>query len=526
MKHGKVVGCRCRAWMLGVAALVVEMTLLTTVLHADDAVRAARLSSVAGGVRIAQGSQLLADPALVNTPLFEGTKVLTSEDGQAELELDDGGILRLAPNSSLTLTVLRGQEGKGSAEVMLASGLGYFELPGEGADHHIRIRFGNSVVTAKGFTVLRINLDHPSGEVAVFSGNAHLERGSALALDLHGGESVALNSSDFSQYILAGSIEPDSWDTWNADRDQAMTAAAATRTGVADTQADKNNPAWNDLDANGNWYDVPDQGTVWVPYEAADPGWDPYGSGYWMWTPRFGYIWVSGVSWGYLPFQCGAWNYFDDFGWGWAPGMCRPWWGSGIWISTIGHGPGGYRPPIRPFPPRRPIGGPHPPAGPVPVSKVVAVNRRPLSGTAGTAVRDRNSVATIGGRTVQPLRPVMQRPQYLPSASRQTTPELMRQTDHSRPIYGSVEGASPGKRPSNGFVPGGSHSNSTSMAWPFGANQRSNASSQRAPAANRSSSGGGFSSSHSSGGGGGGSHSGGGSSGGGSHNSGGGSTHR
>jgi uncharacterized membrane protein YgcG len=537
MKHG-VVGRRCRAWMLAVVALVMEMALLAPCLHASDAVRAARLSSVEGGVQIEQGGQLLADPALVNTPLFEGTKVRTAADGRAEFELDDGSILRLAPNSSLTLTALRGQSGKGRAEILLRSGLGYFELPGESADSHIRIRFGNSVVTANGFTVLRINLDKSSGEVAVFSGNAHLERGSAQALDLDGGESVALNGADSGQYVLAGSIEPDSWDTWNSDRDQAMTDEAVTRTGVADTQADRNNPAWNDLDANGNWYDVPDQGAVWSPYEAADPGWDPYGNGYWMWTPRFGYIWVSGASWGYLPYQCGDWNYFDDFGWGWAPGMCTPWWGGGVWVSTIGHGPGGYRPPMRPRPvspglPHRPVGGPKPPIGPAPMSNgVIAVNRRPLSGSTGTPGQERKSIVTIGGRPVQPLRPIMQRPQYDPSASRQTTPGQMRQADHSRPVYGGAAGTPVGRRPANGFVPGGSHSATTPSVRPFGVSQPSSAPSQRAPTFSRPSSGGGSSSfSHSSGGGGGGSHSSGSGSssgGGGSHSSsgGGGSTHR
>ena len=66
-----------------------------------------------------------------------------------------------------------------------------------------------------------------------------------------------------------------------------------------------------------------------------------------MWTPGYGYLWVSGYPWGYMPFQCGAWNFYDGFGWGWAPGMggCRPWWGMGFyggpnlrpcaaWIST------------------------------------------------------------------------------------------------------------------------------------------------------------------------------------------------
>jgi hypothetical protein len=73
-------------------------------------------------------------------------------------------------------------------------------------------------------------------------------------------------------------------------------------------------PAWNDLDANGNWYDVPGQGYIWSPYQASSPGWDPYGCGHFVYTPRYGYIWVSCENWGYLPYSCGMWNYYDSFG--------------------------------------------------------------------------------------------------------------------------------------------------------------------------------------------------------------------
>ena len=183
-----------------------------------------------------------------------------------------------------------------------------------------------------------------------------------MAVDLHGGESVALSSTDPSHYDLAESIEPDSWDSWNSDRDQVLTAEGSSRTAATQGFADSSNPAWNDLDANGNWYNVPGQGNVWSPYDASDPGWDPYGSGYWMWTPQYGYGWVSGYSWGYLPYQCGNWNFYDNFGWGWAPGMggCAPWWGAGFYGLNIGLMPGGYRPPIHPRRPPIGRGGPGP----------------------------------------------------------------------------------------------------------------------------------------------------------------------
>ncbi len=53
----------------------------------------------------------------------------------------------------------------------------------------------------------------------MFSGNAHLDGTGGASLDVKGGESVALNSLS-----LAEAIEPDSWDTWNSDRDQALTS--------------------------------------------------------------------------------------------------------------------------------------------------------------------------------------------------------------------------------------------------------------------------------------------------------------
>jgi hypothetical protein len=322
--------------------------------------------------------------------------------------------------------------------MVLVGGLGYFELQ----NGSVRVRFGDTVVTAGGFTVVRVSMDVPPGELAVFSGNAHVVRGDALTLDLHGGESVALNGADASQYSLAESIEPDSWDSWNADRDEALSAESADRTGATDVNGSNNTPQWNDLDANGNWYNVPGQGYVWSPYEASNAGWDPYGCGQWTWTPRFGYVWTSCESWGYLPYQCGAWNYYDGFGWGWGPGMmggCGRGWGGYRGIN-IGFAPGGYRPITRPH---FPIGGfhHHPP---------IAVTRHVMEGPGGLPSRDRNSPAVIAGNRVEPLHPLAPRQPFNNPTSGFV--------NHSAPAYrgfgytgsGNTP-AAPGSRP--GYVP-------------------------------------------------------------------------
>jgi hypothetical protein len=509
--------------VLGLAAFAAATVLLSPAALADDAAQtasAARLSSVDGQVQISQGSQVIADRAVANAPLFEGTTVVTTEDGRAEIQFDDGSVARLSPNSSLTLTALRGQGGGGDTEIALETGLGYFELRGGGpaGQGGIRITFGDSVVTAGGFTVLRINLDNPPGELAVFSGNAHMERGSATAVDLHGGESVVLSGADPSHYDLAESIEPDSWDAWNSDRDQMLAAENSSRTAATQGFADSSNPAWSDLDANGDWYNVPGQGNVWSPYDASDAGFDPFGSGYWMWTPQYGYGWVSGYSWGYLPYQCGNWNFYDGFGWGWAPGMgrCAPWWGAGFYGPNIGLMPGGYHAPIRP---RRPPIGRGGPGGPHPM---LAVNRQPSGGVGGLPLRNRAGAVVIAGHTVQAFRPLSPRPQYDRSVSPQYDRSVSPQYDRS--VTGNMNrpgAGAPGSRPGTVTVPSYAPGRSGSASGGY-APRPTSSGSQRAPAppshpASSGYSGGAPSASHSSGGGGGAAHSGGGGGGGGSH---------
>ena len=145
---------------------------------------------------------------------------------------------------------------------------------------------------------------------------------------------------------------------------------------------------------------MPDQGYVWSPYDASNPGFDPYGNGNWIWSPSFGYTWASAYSWGYLPYQCGAWNYYGGFGWGWAPGMggCSPWWGLGYTGAQDGFAPGWYRPIYRPIGPGGPIRSGR-------AFPVIAVNRHPQVLNGGLPARNANVPVSINGRTVTALRP-------------------------------------------------------------------------------------------------------------------------
>ena len=487
--------------------------------------RAVRLSSVEGQIQLVQNGQVIADPATANLPLFEGTQVRTGNDGRAEIQLEDGNLARLSPNSTLTLTVLQ-HEGTGTrTQIVLNKGLAYFELQPSNAEHSLRVSYGATSFSASSFTVVRVTLDTAPGELAVFSGNIHLDRGDALQVDVHGGESLTMDASDAGKYNVTENIEQDSWDSWNADRDQLLSSQSAERTQAtigAGGNLNSQMPGMSDLDANGNWYNVPGQGYVWSPYDAQNAGmsWDPYGFGSWVSYPGYGYIWSSGYGWGYTPYQCGLWNFYDSFGWGWVPGTsCNPWWGGyggggGGWGYNIGNYPHGYKPP------RRPFSGPVHPRGINPRSltggglqrltsqPIVPVDRRELGKTGLLAGGGRAEPVTIAGHVVEPLSPIAPRQAYDRPAS-------------------FVNGLG---RPGTVYVPGasrvGTYTPTTGRVGPTynppGGNKSSERSGYRSAAPAPSNGGGShYSAPAPSGGGGGGGHSGGGSA-----PSGGGGTHR
>jgi FecR protein len=436
MSKGRFAGFGCIALLLvgvGLASGCALSAAALPFLPANDnaneaaskvpAARAVRLSFVEGPVRVVQDGQVIADPAYANLPLFEGAQVIAGDEGRAEVQLEDGSVARLSPNSTITFSVLQ-QQGSGTrTEIVVNGGLAYFELQPSNAQNSVRVNYGSTSFEASSFSVVRVIADQLPGELAVFSGNVHLEHG-GTQLDVHGGESLNLNSKDGAGYNIAESIEPDSWDSWNADRDQMLNSVAADKTAASASFVNSQGSGISDLDANGNWYNVPGEGYVWSPYEAQLQGsaWDPYGYGNWTYYPNYGYLFVSGYGWGYAPYSCGMWNYYSAFGWGWSGGGgCSPWWnGSGAgWyggyggaygLYNIGRYPHGYQPPRRPVPgPIHPMPGGEP-RQPSTIHRVampsIPVDRRqPISASAAQSFRPLQSV-TIGGHTVEPMRPL------------------------------------------------------------------------------------------------------------------------
>ena len=67
---------------------------------ADSHVRIVRLSSVEGNVQIDRAGQGM-ERAILNTPIVEGTRLVTGKDGLAELEFENQTALRLTDDSEV-----------------------------------------------------------------------------------------------------------------------------------------------------------------------------------------------------------------------------------------------------------------------------------------------------------------------------------------------------------------------------------------------------------------------------------------
>ena len=321
--------------------------------------RAARLTYVAdGAVRVTREDDPEGTAGVLNMALAQGSRVATSERAEAEIEFEDGSLVRLTPNSAVRLEYL-GSEGDAKVTtVRVMAGLVYCELRASGK-YRYSVLAGAETLWPLENTTVRVNVDESPGVYAVLAGSLMVVHGAGegtgYRTEVRAGESLRGDRRSDSRYFLAGSVPAESWDNWNEGRDQAALNALASETAVRTGFAGAQGYGWSDLDEGGTWYDQGGQGPVWQPAEAQALDFDPYGYGSWSYFPGGGYTWASGYAWGWTPFRCGRWRYWDRFGWGWQPdGSCRTDWRFGVGRGNVYRGPRGYVP-VR-VPIRRPVG--------------------------------------------------------------------------------------------------------------------------------------------------------------------------
>jgi hypothetical protein len=306
----------------------------------DSQARIVRMSYVEGEVRLDNGHGY--ESATMNVPLTERNWLQTGSDGWAEVQLEDGSLIRLAPDSVIAFTQLaRTSSGATLTTVDLDQGEAEFKVTKhDDGDFNVTVKKNTIALTHSGsFRVTSTNADPL--EIAVLKGEVSVsdtDNGGEVAVKKN--ETFVLDPNDVARYALDKGVDADDLDQWSKQRDDFLSTYASAGPGYALSPYQY---GASDLNYYGQYYDVPGYGEVWQPNNVGY-NWDPFNNGYWSYSPGFGYTWVSSYPWGWMPYRYGRWVFVNGRGWCWAPGGWSRWYSRPRLVNA----PRGFHPPIPP----------------------------------------------------------------------------------------------------------------------------------------------------------------------------------
>jgi len=291
----------------------------------------ARLSLIHGDVSTQRGDSGDWSAATLNQPVMTGDKVSTGDNARTELQLDFANIIRLGPNSKVNVANLT----RKNIQIQLGQGIANYTASKD-SEAEPEIDTPNvSVHPSHHDGVFRIEV-RPDGDtiVIVREGEAQIATPQG-STEVRSGEMATIRGdANSAQYKIGDAPDRDDWDRWNSDRDHMIRNANSWH------HTNRYYTGTQDLDAYGQWRNVPDYGDVWYPNEGGD--WAPYRDGNWVYEPYYGWTWVGYEPWGWAPYHYGRWMYAGG-AWGWWPGpvwgFYRPFWAP-AYVSFWGWGGG------------------------------------------------------------------------------------------------------------------------------------------------------------------------------------------
>jgi hypothetical protein len=314
----------------------------------DSHARIVRLSYVEGEVRLDNGHGY--ESATMNVPVTERNWLQTGSDGWAEVQFEDGSLIRLAPDTVIAFTELSRLSSGGTVTTIdLDQGEAEFKVTKhDGSDFQVTVKKNTIALVHSGLFRVTSTSANPM-EIAVSKGEVAVRDGESDGeVAVKKNETFALDPNDLARYALDKGTESDDLDRWSQQRDDALSAYASSGQGYIQSPYQY---GASDLNYYGQYYDVPGYGNVWQPY-GVNYGWDPFSNGYWSYSPGFGYTWVSSYPWGWMPYRYGRWVFINGRGWCWAPGGWNRWYSRPRWVNA----PPGFHAPSPPAG-RRVVGG-------------------------------------------------------------------------------------------------------------------------------------------------------------------------
>jgi hypothetical protein len=330
-------------------AIVTMMLLAVASAAATSHVRIVRLSYADGNVQMDRTTGQGLERAILNSPIVEGSRIVTGTDGLAEVEFENNSTVRLGEVTEVKFRqLLINDAGDKVNEVELLRGTMYFDArSGKGAIYRV-IAAGRTFVLRHDSSV-RFMMAGDQVQASVLNGEAQFEDNAQL-VRIKKNDTITADAANSSGFTLAKGVDQLPLDRWNSERAAYQTVYAYNNYGYGSRSLSAY--GYQDLAYYGGFMSLPGYGLVWQPYGASNwLGWDPYMSGAWAYTPGFGYAWASAYPWGWMPYHYGSWGYLSGTGWFWCPGNAFN--GGGVvknWqaAAPVVNGPAGYMGPTVP----------------------------------------------------------------------------------------------------------------------------------------------------------------------------------
>ena len=337
--------------LIGLAVLLAAVSA-----QATSHVRIVRLSYESGQVQMDRGPGQGLERAILNSPIVEGARIVTGNDGLAEVEFENNSTVRVGEATEVKFRqLLMNDAGDKVNEVELVRGTMYFDVRSGKTDIYRVIAAGQMFVLRQN-SLLRFVMNGDQVQASVMRGEAQFDDNSQL-VRIKKNDTITVDSATPAGYVLAKNIDKLPLDAWNNERAAYQDVYSYNNFGYGSKSM--GGFGYSDLAYYGAFQSLPGYGMVWQPYGASTwLGWDPYCSGAWAFSPGFGYVWASAYPWGWLPYHYGAWIYAPGGGWFWSPGNAFH--GGGVitnWQGTapVANPPAGYRLPTPPtLPPNSP----------------------------------------------------------------------------------------------------------------------------------------------------------------------------
>jgi len=387
----------CRKLGTSLLVLAAVASLLALPALADSQARIVRLSVVEGNVQIDRAGGQGYEPAFLNMPITEGTRLWAKNDARAEVEFEDGSTVRIVSETIIAFPVLSlRDEGDKVSTVNVEEGKAYFNVVSS-RHHEFTVNFGRERVTLGNGAHFRVDMTPTQATLAVFKGNVEIEDSSGK-VEISKKQSVTFDLQNQGSSEIAKNFEEDSEDAWDKEQEQYHQDYLARNSYATNSPYSY---GMSDLNYYGSYFSLPGYGQVWQPY-FTDLAWNPFMDGAWLWYPGAGYTWVSSYPWGWTPYRYGTWFFAPGYGWVWQPGGWNSWASRPVVVNP----PATFKqpqPPIRGSGPVVVGRGPALPSGPGAPPKRMSIRDE----TAGLGIR-RGSVRDMGhvSRRVETTSPV------------------------------------------------------------------------------------------------------------------------